>query len=68
MNGRNIVKYQGIRCELYEHYYTPDSPPCVKLISSGDIQKAKKLGFECAGFPDEWVRYLTQAEYESLTN
>ena len=55
------VRYKGLKCILYETYMNDDRP-LVKIISPKDIDAAYALGFECIGYPDEIVKYLTEEE------
>jgi len=40
-----------------------DDRPLVKITDPKDIDDAYALGFECIGYPDEIVRYLTEEEF-----
>lgn len=66
MNENRKVIYKEIECTLFESYLADDSGPCVKIIHSEDIDKAYECGFECVGYPNEIVKYLTADEYECL--
>ncbi len=66
MNENRKVVYKGIECTLFESYFAGDSEPCVKIMHSNDIDKAYERGFDCPGYPDEIVKYLTADEYERL--
>jgi hypothetical protein len=43
-----------------------DDGSLVKILNPVDIDKAYELGFECIGYPDEVVKYLTDEEFKQL--
>lgn len=59
------VTYRGLKCVLCKTYMNDDRP-LVKIIDSKDIDAAYALGFECIGYPDEMVKYLTEEELVEL--
>ena len=40
--------------------------PLVKVADPKDLDAAYALGFECVGYPDEVVKYLSEKEYADL--
>jgi len=60
------VIYKGLKCILYETYMNDDRS-LVKITDSKDIDAAYALGFECIGYPDEIVKYLTKEELAELS-
>ena len=40
-----MVKYKGVKCELFKHYFTSDDKTHQKLTSSQDIEKTRKEPF-----------------------
>ena len=61
-----MIKYYGIECELYEHYFTNYDGPYLKIKSSKDLEKAYSRGFECMGYPDEVMKEITREEFEII--
>lgn len=59
-----MVKYKGIVCELYEHYFTDSDGPYLKVKFSSDLERAYELGFKCLGYPDEVMKEITREEFE----
>ena len=60
------VTYQGMKCTLHKTYTTDTDGPLVKITDPKDIDAAYALGFECVGYPDEIVKYLSKEEYAEL--
>lgn len=61
-----MVKYRGMDCELYEHYFTDDDGPYLRITSPRDIEKAYKCGFECMGYPDEVMKEISRADFDAF--
>ncbi len=59
-----MVKYKGMDCELYEHYFTGGDGPYLRIVSPDDLTKAYAEGFECMGYPDEVMKSITREEYQ----
>ena len=66
MNAHGTVMYKGIRCTLYKTYMNDSDGPLVKITDPSDLDAAYALGFECVGYPDEVVRYISEEEYAEL--
>ena len=67
MKKDNIIRYCGIRCVVLKSYFLEKDGPLLRLVDPKDKQKAYALGFECVGYPDEIVKYITEEEYKKLT-
>ena len=63
----NIIRYGGIRCVVLKSYFSEKDGPLLRIVNPKDKQKAYSLGFKCMGYPDEVVKYITEEEYEKLT-
>lgn len=61
-----VVLYKGLKCTLHKSYLTEDDGPLVRIYSGADVRKAVELGFECAGYPDEMVEYISEEKYNDL--
>ena len=67
MNDFKEVIYNGIRCKLFKEYMKEGDGPLVMVMKPEDLDKAYAMGFECIGFPNEVVKYLTDEEYEEIS-
>ena len=67
MKKDNIIRYRGIKCVVLKSYFSEKDDPLLRLVGPKDKQKAYALGFECVGYPDEIVKYITEEEYKKLT-
>ena len=61
-----FVIYKGLKCILYKTYMNDNDRPLVKILDPKDIDTAYSLGFECTGYPDEIVKYLSDEELAEL--
>lgn len=62
MSKSLVVVYKGLKCILYKTYMNDNDRPLVKILDPKDIDTAYSLGFECIGYPDEIVKYLSDEE------
>jgi len=60
------VTYKGIKCRMFKSYIKENDGPWLLIISSDDIDKAYKLGFDCIGYPDEIAKQISEEEYKIL--
>ncbi len=66
MSSEIKVEYHGIPCILYQNYLREGDGPLVRVMHPKDSDAAYRDGFECIGYPDEVVKYLTDDEYQRL--
>ena len=66
MSKDKTVIYQGIKCTLHKTYMNDNDGPLVKVTDPKDLDAAYELGFECVGYPDEIVKYLSEEEFSEL--
>lgn len=67
MEKDKIIRYRGIECVVLKSYFSEKDGPVLRIANPKDKQKAYALGFECVGYPDEIVKYITEEEYKKLT-